>query len=204
MSWVIDSPDDEAILEEIAKQTDRGCALIAAAFLEQRLLAAIRSRLNRNAKAEEALFRNSGPVGSFSARIELGLLLGIYTEKLYSILHTIREIRNDFAHKPAPMDFKVQRVRDLITNIYFGSVVQKLRHDSGREIVFSLQDPTTPREGFLAAVKIALLCLDMEIKNIPHRQPAAPILRLPPELPKGAPRPWPTWAQNSRRPKQGK
>jgi hypothetical protein len=63
------------------------------------------------------MFRTSGPLGSFSAKINLGFMLGIYTIDSWRDMDYIREIRNSFAHKISTKDFATQRIKDLCFNL---------------------------------------------------------------------------------------
>ena len=61
----------------------------------------------------EDLFRDSGPLGSFYARIDLGLAMARYTEQVWRDLHIIKLIRNEFAHRTSPITFLTPDVRRL-------------------------------------------------------------------------------------------
>jgi DNA-binding MltR family transcriptional regulator len=184
MAWITVSSEDKPILDEIEQQTDRAAALIAVAYLEQRLEAAIKARTLRDDKVESKLYRGGGALGSLSVKIDLGLLLGVYTNKMHSFLHTIREIRNEFAHIPSPRDFKSQRIGDLTKNLYVVAKFRMKNKTTGQELSIDIDEAKTPREMFLNAVKLLLICLDMETKQLPLRKPAPPVIRLPPEQPK--------------------
>jgi DNA-binding MltR family transcriptional regulator len=184
MTWITISDDDKPIIEEIEKQTDRGAAIIASAYLEERLLAAIKARTNRHDKIESAIYKGSGPLASFSAKIDLGLLLGIYTPKLHSFLHTIRDIRNEFAHKSKPRNFSSQRIKDLSKNLYVVATFKMMNKTTGQVTGFELKDVASPRETFLNCVKFLLVCLDMETKQLPLRSPAPPVIPPPEQRPK--------------------
>ena len=77
MAWTIRNEADNAIILETSKQTDRGAALIATAYLEERLIDAIKARLIHDLTLENKLFKGSGPLASLSAKINMGFLLGI-------------------------------------------------------------------------------------------------------------------------------
>lgn len=176
MTWITISDDDRRILAEIERQTDRGAALIASAYVEQRLVSAIKARTNRHEKVEQNLYRGSGALGSFSVKIDLGLLLGIYEPKIHSFLHTIKKIRNDFAHEPEPRDFTSQRIADLTKTLWFTCELLMRNKTTGEEIRIQIDPPKTARESFLNAVKLVLLFLDMETKQMPLRVPASPVM----------------------------
>ena len=182
MVWAVRDKSDLPILKEIDSQTDRGAALIAAAYLEDRLVDAIKARTNRHEKIERDFYKGLGPLATFSAKINLGLLLGIYDLSFHRMLHTVRDIRNKFAHKTEPLDFNSQQIRDLCHNI---GVDGFIRLDVGvtdgvKQILELKFDPgDTPRSTFINAVQFLLLGLDMELKAPGSRGPAAPAL---PEL----------------------
>jgi hypothetical protein len=186
MTWITVSAEDKPIVEEIERQTDRAAALIASAYVEERLLLAIQARTNRHEKIEKDLYRGSGPLGTFSAKIDLGLLLGIYEPKIHQMLNTIRNIRNEFAHQPKPRDFNSQRIGDLCDNIAVRVKLDMTEKSAGHRIEIDLEAPQTRREAFLNAVKMLLLWLDMEIKQMPRRVPAAPVMPLLAQFPSGS------------------
>lgn len=80
-------------------ESDRGAAMIAAAYLDVASEGFIRSKVVVSDAAEK-LFAYRGPLGDFSGRIEVAYALGWLDPELRSDLHIIRDIRNDFAHDP--------------------------------------------------------------------------------------------------------
>ena len=175
MGWTVTCDEDKAIIDEIHAQTDRGAALIAGAYLEQRLVLALKARMNRNEAVENELFRTSGPLGTFSAKISLALLMGIIDANTHRILKTIKEIRNDFAHNAEPLTFESQRIRALSNNINISAHIQ-LATPNGQTLDFNFKPDGKPKTAFLNAIKLVLLALDMELKMLPPRVPAAPAL----------------------------
>jgi len=101
----------------LTPESDRGCALLAASYLDGELEALLRARLVDDAKTIETFFRPDGPLGSFSARIDMAYLLGLIGSAARRDLDLIREIRNDFGHNPSPIDFShpaiANRCREL-------------------------------------------------------------------------------------------
>ncbi|HYD76373.1 DUF4145 domain-containing protein [Ramlibacter sp.] len=89
---------EQALMAELQRQTDRGVAIIGLAWIEEALQAALQSFLEDHRKARERLFSPSGALGTLSAKIDLARLLGMITSVIWDDLHTLRKIRNDFAH----------------------------------------------------------------------------------------------------------
>lgn len=88
----------EALVKELEGQTDRGATIVGAAWVEEALLSAIETFLVKDKKAWDRLFRQSGPMSSFAAKIDLAQLLGMTSKVINSDLHILRSIRNEFAH----------------------------------------------------------------------------------------------------------
>ena len=115
-------PSDEAIdrsaamVAEIEGQTDRGAAIVGVTWIEEALLASIEAFLEKSPKAWDRLFRKSGPLSSLSAKIDLARLLAMTSDAIHSDLHTLREIRNAFAHSAldktnTPLTFRTSSIK---------------------------------------------------------------------------------------------
>jgi DNA-binding MltR family transcriptional regulator len=84
---------------ELKKESDRGCALVAAAYLENEINELLGGFfVEQGARARAALFDFNGPVGTFSSKIKMSAALGLIPEEIHSSLDLIRKIRNEFAH----------------------------------------------------------------------------------------------------------
>lgn len=103
--WITLDPADKVVIAEIESQRDRGAALVAAAFVEERLTRTIKLRLREDPKVEKRLLRGIGPLRDFSSKIDLGYLLQLYANEVRELLHALREIRNEFAHTTQPLEF---------------------------------------------------------------------------------------------------
>lgn len=106
-----------ALVQEIESQTDRGAAIVGVAWVEEELLAAIESLLEKDKAAWDRLFRKSGPLSSLSAKIDLARLLGMVSKVVAADLHILREVRNEFAHSVLDKDksmlsFGTARIKD--------------------------------------------------------------------------------------------
>jgi hypothetical protein len=97
--------------------SDRACAVLAGAILDDRLANLITIYLlPPNKKGEDKLLGRGGIIESFSARIELGQRLNLISEKLAKALDWIREIRNEAAHNPE-FSFAGDSVRSKVQNV---------------------------------------------------------------------------------------
>lgn len=139
------------LVEEINDQSDRGAAIVGAAWLEESMSAALESYLHSHPKSWERLFGGNGPLGTFSAKIDLSRLLGLITDVIWSDLHILRDIRNQFAHQvvhkadQSRLSFNTPHIRDKCL------ALQCVKHEQVAE----------PRTAFVRAC--AILYADFEM-----------------------------------------
>lgn len=111
------SDDLGPIMAELQKQSDRGAAIIAGSLLEQILETAIKGRLRAlSTDQHKALFGRMAPLSTFSAKIEIGFAIGLYTEATYRNLNMLRQVRNEFAHKLGALSFDHPDIAKIIND----------------------------------------------------------------------------------------
>jgi DNA-binding MltR family transcriptional regulator len=131
--------------------SDRAVAIITGSMVENRLERAIRSRLQRDKAIENRLFNPSGPLGSFSAKIDAAYLLGIISAEAHRDLVMFKDIRNLFAHNLMIRDFRSQQIKDKANNL---RLVDNLVADYN-------PDPNNPNDTTLSLISV-----------FPHVKPA--------------------------------
>jgi hypothetical protein len=104
--------EDFPIIKEIILERDRGAALIAAGFLEQKLTEAIRACLRDDKDTARQLLKPTGPLGALGNKALLGYMLRLYRKETRDDLVVIAEIRNRFAHVPEPLTFVDTYIRE--------------------------------------------------------------------------------------------
>jgi hypothetical protein len=105
--WVLDDPEkDKIIVRQINRLSDRPAAIVACSYLERGLEQALRAQLKGDKAIVNAFLKGMGPLATFTSRIDLALLLGIIpSNEWQQCFHSIRRIRNLFAHEAAPLNF---------------------------------------------------------------------------------------------------
>ena len=103
-------------IAELQHNSDRAAGIVGAVLVDESLTALLKSRMQPDADLLREMFRNSGPLGAFSSKINMGFLIGLYSAAARKELDTIKEIRNEFAHRAA-RDFDFGRIRDLANNL---------------------------------------------------------------------------------------
>ena len=100
-------------------ESDRGCALLAAAYLDEQLAEAVRDALVDDEKVAGCLLNSGRALGTFSTRIDMAYLLGLLGPRARRDLHLIRRIRNEFAHYPTTLAFDNDRVANRCGELHF-------------------------------------------------------------------------------------
>jgi mannitol operon repressor len=107
------SPKTSELYNRLRSESDRGAALVGAAWLDAALDSLLRKYLIDNPTIVDRLLAQDGPLSTFSARIDMACSLGLLGRKAYDDLHTIRVIRNDFGHHIEEASFNDERVVEL-------------------------------------------------------------------------------------------
>jgi len=109
----------EAFRKALTAESDRGCALFAAAHLDASLSDLLYISLVANRDIEKDLFEGTAPLAAFSARIKMAYYLGLISRAIRRDLDIIRAVRNDFAHTLAVVSFDNQQIRDRCKALSF-------------------------------------------------------------------------------------
>lgn len=104
------------------EETDRGVALMSAAFLEGELEALLKEYFINDNAVVGKFFSFNGPCGTFSSKIDMCYLLGLIGERAKRDLHLIRKIRNDFGHTATPLSFESQQISNRCKELYYDAV----------------------------------------------------------------------------------
>lgn len=107
-----------AVAETLAQESDRGCVIIGASFLEYQLELLIRAICRNDEESVkqvvDPLFKGYAPFATFSAKIKAAFALRLISSELKNQLDLIRKIRNDFAHGYSPVSFKTPQCQDRL------------------------------------------------------------------------------------------
>ncbi len=102
---VTDDVNDSApdpLLNSLRQESDRGCVLVSAAFIDQALDLAIRADFSPSsdgqATAVRTLFSSRGPLGRMWARLQYARARDIIDEDMFEAIERVRSVRNRFAH----------------------------------------------------------------------------------------------------------
>ena len=84
---------------ELHSESDRGCALVGGAMVDDALGALLRAFfINHETVTQNLLTLPGAPLSTFSSRIQAARALGLISEEIHRDLHLVRRIRNTAAH----------------------------------------------------------------------------------------------------------
>jgi hypothetical protein len=180
MSWMtlsdIEIAHMESAIREMDAGSDRSSALVAAAFVEQNLEIALQCRLKRDDAINKEMFRVSGPLGTFSGKIHMGFMIGLYEKAAWSELDLIRKIRNEFAHKLDCVDFaSSDRVTSWANRLSLADIINISSSIDGTMVTIGQASPQqganrwilppmtnpTPRQRYTRACKLFIVSLSL-------------------------------------------
>jgi DNA-binding MltR family transcriptional regulator len=109
---------DAVFVREFEKESDRACVILSVAMLERALESMLKACLVATGSREDSLLDVAyAPLSTFSAKIALAHRLGLISTKFCRDLHTIRKIRNAFAHDITECTFKNASVHSRVVEL---------------------------------------------------------------------------------------
>lgn len=115
----------------------RAAGILWPLILEKRIDQIFEAILRRDEKVKNELFRPSGAMGSYGAKVQLAYLLGWLGPELHSDLITVSKIRNRFAHFIEVKDFSDQKISAWLANLkgatLLPDIIEKAKKDAEKE-----------------------------------------------------------------------
>lgn len=105
-------PEIEKMMDALRDEGDMTVAIMAGSFLEIELERLILSRFKRkDSNLNGQIFQNRGPLSDMHSKILLADAMGFITSPMADELHSLKVVRNAFAHSRTPLKFD----NDLVT-----------------------------------------------------------------------------------------
>ncbi len=165
---------------ELDRESDRGVALLSAAYVDAFLEKAVKSRLcdmavPKGSTLFDRLFQSANPpLGSFSAKIDLAFAMKVIGPHTYHDLHIMRGVRNDFAHdldfdNPRKgLSFEERSISDRCNNLWLPKNYIHMVNANLAEETIQTQRLDHPRGQYVySALTIAHL-IDMTVQQTDH------------------------------------
>jgi hypothetical protein len=105
------------VVQELGTESDRGAVVVGAARLDDLLLQLLAVFLQPSPTDQDSLLGTDRPLGTFSARINACYRLGLIDAEFANALHSVRRIRNRFAHETFQSSLNEPSHRDRINQL---------------------------------------------------------------------------------------
>lgn len=142
----------------LSNESDRGSAMMGAAFIEDRLEALLAAFMVDDTTVIKPLFEFNGPFGTFSSKIDAAYAFGLIPGNVRRDIHMLRKIRNDFGHRWEALSFSdepiVARCRELALD--------------------GMARNSEPRGKFNRSMLAAVACIEAAIGTIERRGAVEP------------------------------
>jgi DNA-binding MltR family transcriptional regulator len=103
--------DWATFVDQYSKADDRSCGILFVSYLDNCVTEALLTHIKYKEDCEKELLRESGPLGSLFARVELLWSLGGLDATVRHDLHSLRRVRNVFAHQMNVMHFSEEPIK---------------------------------------------------------------------------------------------
>lgn len=152
----------QPLFEAIEKEESLPCVLLCAAYIDSCLKGLLEKQFTQGGSIATEILDSKGFLGASYNRARLAYCLGLIDKPTFQNIDFIGQIRNLFAHSPAPVDFDDTEITDLCNKLkpvqvtlppyLFGSVLK---------VIFSQSDnKNTPKQQFITnALKTALIMI---------------------------------------------
>lgn len=105
-------------VNEFKEESDRAAVVLGASKLDQMLGLVLERFLLPCPNMTDQLFANNGPLGTFSAKIDVCHRLGLIDSEFCKAIHLVRRIRNSFAHEVYGASLNNGSHKDRIKSLY--------------------------------------------------------------------------------------
>ena len=124
----------DSLMTELMGGNDRSAVITLASQAEVLVEWLIGGSLPHLQKAEEKewnlTFRHEGPLGTFSACIDMAFYMTLINQPLRSQLHTLRDMRNAVAHTRRRVTFDDVELQNVAKRLFAPKGMFKLQNDS--------------------------------------------------------------------------
>jgi mannitol operon repressor len=149
--------------DQLKSESDRGCAIIGGAMIDQSLSKLIAKYLIDDQPAVDELLEPHGRPSSVYTRVSLAYCLGLVMKNQVKDIIVISRIRNYFAHNLDAASFENEEVMKMCDEIkwYF-------------ETAYATDEEKSPRKYFQVAVAMLIYNLAVQSTPLEHQKVMSP------------------------------
>ncbi len=169
----------EPFYETFDYGSDKSKAVSLPVTLENLLEQLLRSHMRPDPKTLGEMFRPSGSLGSFGARVKMAYVLGYLDHSVQRDFLTIGKIRNAFAHRIEIKTFEHSEVKTLIDSLHAKTIFQQIADTTpGDKFEAVLKQfiyfrAVTPEEIYRETIRLYCMIL-LHVISIKRQEPLPP------------------------------
>lgn len=134
------SKSSEMLWTLAAPTSHHSLVLVGVSYLDELLRAALHEFLCGSQKSlDELLDNETSGIGSFNLRINIAFACGLIDCELRQELHTLRKIRNKFAHSHAAISLDHESVRNLVKSLITPGLTGQASSDPQNQLSACIQ-----------------------------------------------------------------
>ena len=157
-------------IEEFRRESDRAAVVLGAAKLDLLLYQLFQAVLLPCAASKDELLDSDGPLGAFSAKINLAHRLDLIDGPFARALHLVRKIRNSFAHETSSNSLNAGSHRDRVREL-LGPFRNNQHFAQFQKSFFEgVSGPSIDFRSVLAVMAARLEAASEDMRPIGHRE----------------------------------
>jgi len=148
-------PEIERIMNDLRNEKDISVAIVASAIAEASLEKLITQKFKTKCSTLIGqIFKSSGPLADFHSKILIANAFQIITSPLAEELHSIKTIRNTFAHAKVPISFDHELIVREINSLKMLTAIKTVEKETEHKLELG------NKAWFLLITEIILIMFD--------------------------------------------
>ena len=148
-------PEIDKIMDSLRQGTDLAVAITATSIVEAHLERLLTTKfIWRKKELAGQIFLNRGPLSDFHSKILVAEAFGHVTPNMAQELHSLKAIRNVFAHAKVPITFEHELIAREVASLRMFTAIQDAEKETGHKLELS------PKAWFLLVTKTLLILFD--------------------------------------------
>jgi DNA-binding MltR family transcriptional regulator len=128
-------PEIERIMNDLRGEKDISVAIVASAITEASLEKLITQKFKTKRPALVGqIFHNRGPLADFHSKILIANAFQIITSNMAEELHSIKTIRNTFAHTKVPISFDHELIAREISSLKMLTAIKNVEKETAQKL----------------------------------------------------------------------
>ena len=142
-------------MNDLRGEKDISVAIVASAIAEASLQKLITQKFKtKRAELIGQIFKSSGPLADFHSKILIANAFQIITSNLAEELHSIKTIRNTFAHAKVPISFDHELIAREVNSLKMLTAIKSVEKETEHKLELD------NKAWFLLITKIILIMFD--------------------------------------------